>query len=253
MVSPFDLFDYGANTSGTVILFHCFQECSKCPKIQRYTPKPTMRSNSPWSFVDVLTILVWLLQTASVSTAFSMTPKQSGDHLYGIPNSGWRSPQWNWGSAVGTGHDCAAICRRQYATRPQRQELIQHLLKPAIPVSERIPLNFEEVKLVLALAWQRGRWDGSDGGRPGGYGEVLEIMAQAERYEIGTDQECSIRLVKDMCLRFPSLKPAVEQEKAVDALLSECSVSSDDCDYDRLRRQCSGLVLSAMGFIERGL
>ena len=25
-------------------------------------------------------------------------------------------------------------------------------------------ISFEEVKLILGLAWQRGRWDGSDGG-----------------------------------------------------------------------------------------
>jgi len=107
-----------------------------------------MRCNSPLSFVTVLTILLWLLQTVSVSRAFSMST------LYGIPNSGWRSPQWNWGSAVGTGHDCAAICRRQYASRPQRQELIQHLLEPSV-------IMMNEYLLILKKSSWFWRWHGN--------------------------------------------------------------------------------------------
>jgi hypothetical protein len=105
--------------------------------------------------------------------------KNNKGELYGIPNSGWTNPQWNWGYARGTGHDCAAICRTRYQTRASRETLVQQLL---LNHEEPPTTNIEEVKLVLALAWQKGRWDGSDGGR-GGYGDVLAYMAQAERYE----------------------------------------------------------------------
>jgi hypothetical protein len=131
-----------------------------------------------------------------------------------------------------------------YSTRKSREELIANLLEPA---ELRLPENFEEVKLILALAWQRGRWDGSDGGR-GGYGDVLQTMADAKRYEEGTEDECSLRLVQDMQIRFHLLKPQPDEDKAMQNLLDECGF-----DIDFARRRCSGLVLQAMGFVKNGI
>ena len=169
--------------------------------------------------------------------------------IYGVPNSGWTSSSWNWGYARGTGHDCAAICRKQYATRQARADLVHQLQQTSksIPHSKREPGNFEEVKLVLALAWQKGRWDGSDGG-PGGYGEILQTMADAKRYEVGSEDECARCLVQDMQARFLSLNPNQEQLAAMDSLWDEV-----EPDADAAQRRCSGLVLEAMGFIENGL
>ena len=157
-----------------------------------------------------------------------------------MPKSGWSSPQWRWGYGVGTGHDCAMICRRQYSTVQSRKALIDALLNGA-PDGP----SFEEVKLVLGLAWQNGRWDGSDGG-PGGYGEVLAIMAEARRYEDGTEEEVARNLVADMQARFELLDPTEEEIAQM-----RCLTDLDDCDV--ARRRCAGLVLGAMGFIEKGL
>ncbi|CAM9448021.1 unnamed protein product [Hapterophycus canaliculatus] len=159
--------------------------------------------------------------------------------IYGVPNSGWKSPQWNWGSAAGTGHDCAAICRRTYGTREARQELVTSLL------SGENAVDFEEVKLTMALAWQNGRWDGSDGG-PGGYGDVLTTMAQAKRYEEGSEEECARNLTQDMHARFALLKPTKEQAIAMDKLIL------DTKNMIATRNRCCGLVLEAMGFVENG-
>ena len=178
-----------------------------------------------------LTMMVWKYLLASAtfsmwlfivpSSAFSLYMKE----IYGIPRSGWTSPDWNWGSAVGTGHDCAAICRRQFGSCQSRASLVSYLLKGQGP-------PFEEVKLILALAWQRGRWDGCDGGL-GGYGEVLNAMAQAQRYEVG--DECDWLLVQDMKERYHLLDPNnVDQE---------VMMSLDGEDVDGARRRCSGLVL----------
>lgn len=160
-----------------------------------------------------------------------------------------RSPQWNWGSARGTGHDCAAICRQQYSTKESREELIQNLLEPhPDDPKSRIPLNFEEVTLVLGLAWQNGRWDGSDGGK-GGYGEVLQHMAGAKRYEVGSEEECRKRFVEDLQDRFELLD-------SIDVVSSELRemrcILDDDSDLDYARRKASGLVLEAMGFVDKG-
>jgi len=63
-------------------------------------------------------------------------------------------------------------------------------------------LPFDDVKLVLTLAWQSGRWDGIDGGR-GGYGDVLSAMADARRYETeDTEESRSVTLAQDMRSRF---------------------------------------------------
>jgi len=104
---------------------------------------------------------------------------------------------------------------------------------------------FEEVKLVLGLTWQRGRWDGSDGGI-GGYGDVLEYMAEC-RYETEDDQTNAIQLVTDMKKRFHLIasEAAAEKMKNLDHFC--------DGDVDLMRRKCAALVLSEMGFVKTGL
>ena len=178
-------------------------------------------------------LLGLLLDATTLAFSVHMTSKE----IYGIPNSGWSSKQWNWGSAIGTGHDCALICRRQYDSRKSREQLVSNLLQCKGP-------PFEEVKLVLGLAWQRGRWDGSDGGR-GGYGEVLSEMAKAERYE--RSEEGDKLLVQDMQERYLLLNPSNEDKEAMMAIFDETD------DLDAARRRCSGLVLKSMGFVDSGL
>jgi hypothetical protein len=166
--------------------------------------------------------------------------------LYGVPGSGWASPKWNWGYAAGTGHDCARICRNKYQSRPSRAQLMLDLQNAGRGDDIGHATDLEEIKLILALAWQRGRWDGSDGG-PGGYGEVLSHMAEAVRYEIGDAVECRRRLLGDMQSRFATLQPSDTAMERVS------SFSLSDEDVDSSLRVCSGYVLQAMGFVEVGL
>jgi len=120
-------------------------------------------------------------------------------------------------------------------------------LEPAKDPSQRVPHNFEEVKLILGLAWQNGRWDGSDGG-VGGYGDVLNYMAAAQRYGVGCEEECAKRFVGDMNDRFELLADNTSMElPKMRALLDDTS------DMDAARRKASGLVLEAMGFVDKGL
>lgn len=197
-----------------------------------------------------------------------MTLFNSHKEIYNVPGSGWTSPQWNWGSAMGTGHDCAMICRDRYKSQSARISLIENLLSPStlkgdlaevetleksLLVKDDVSLRdpaFEEVKLILGLAWQNGRWDGSDGGI-GGYGEVLREMARADRYEGGDDYsacaECNMYFIEDVCTRF-HLIAADDQVKEMQAILENVGN-----DIDSSRRKCAGMVLKAMGFIEKGL
>jgi hypothetical protein len=148
---------------------------------------------------------------------------------------------------MGTGHGCAAICRRTCTTRQSRSSLVKDLFDaPSLPPRDREPQNFEEIKLILALAWQRGRWDGSDGGR-GGYGEVLAAMADASRYEIGDEDDCSRLFIQDMQDRYRFLDPEAEDLAMMEKLFDDF-----EPDTDAARRRCSSLVLKSMGFIENG-
>jgi hypothetical protein len=182
--------------------------------------------------MKLVIVVVYLQQ----SIAFAVSKQM----IYGIPNSGWTCPEWNWGYAVGTGHDCAAKCRSRYDSELKRRELVEALLRG------EGPSNFEEVKLVLALAWQKGRWDGSDGG-PGGYGDVLTMMAQAKRYEEGADR-CKL-LVLDMEQRFELLKPTKHDLH----MMNEVNGDLDSGNIQLAKRKCAGLVLNCMGFAQRGL
>jgi hypothetical protein len=185
------------------------------------------------------------------TTAFSATPSSKGRELYGIPGSGWTSPSWNWGSAQGTGHECAKICRKTYATAQDRAQLIENLLledKEDTPI--RTPTDFEEIKLLLALVWQKYR-NMSIGNKM--YGDLLDQMADG-RFDnevvSGEDDEaaCSKLLVQEMQKRFIYLQPDVQDRITMNTLLYE---TGDD--YDLSRRRCSGLVLKAMDFEDLGL
>lgn len=205
--------------------------------------------------LDLVVILHCLVYLWSFSDAFSMpTPPPSSSSrirtIFNVPGSGWKSSKWNWGYAIGTGHDCAAICRRQYSRMEDRKELVQRLINaPSTNADEhqRLPANFEEVKLVLALAWQKGRWDGSDGGE-GGYRDILLAMADARRYEDGDDATNSLLLFKDMEERFHLLDPSPEDLKEMENSMIIC-----ETDTDAAVRCCSGLVLKSMGFIDNGI
>lgn len=165
----------------------------------------------------------------------------SGDKtIYGVPNSGWTSPSWNWGYARGTGHDCASICREIYSNERSREVLVNDLL-----TASGQPENFEEVKLVLGLKFQSGKWDGTDGG-VGGYGVVLTHLAEAQRYEVGSEEQCYKNFIKDMHARFHLLGPSPEDQALMDQQLEETNL-------DAARRRCSGLVLKATRFLEYGL
>lgn len=197
--------------------------------------------------------------TLRMTSAEPPKERSKRKEIYGIHGSGWASPDWNWGYASGTGHDCAMICRNKWGTRQSRISLVENLLNPKSVIdhkniwesdSQRDP-EFEEVKLILALAWQRGRWDGSDGGR-NGYSKILSLMAKAYKYEpqgegYEFEEACSRALVTDMKDAFHT----IAQSKDEATKMTSIDIDSDDVDASR--RKCAGLVLQNMGFIDKGL
>lgn len=173
------------------------------------------------------------------------------------------SSEWNWGSPFGTGHDCAMICRQRYSTVQSRAALVDDLLlggsvATTTTTTDEDELDFEEIKLIMALVWQRARKTGLEA-----FGVILDEMAKAERYEVnhndddtntdatnmqqsGDDEYCSRLLVQDIQSRYMWLEPTVEDKIAMNLLWY------DTDDYRVARCRCCGLVLKSIGFVERG-
>ena len=116
------------------------------------------------------------------------------------------------------------------------------LVQSLLDESSGDKLNFEEVKLVLALTWQRL-------GRNHCYGDVLQTMAQARRYEEGDDLECSKRLVQDMMDRFELLRPSQHDVDRMKTVVQELEANN----VVRARKVCASLVLNNIGFVQNGL
>ena len=182
----------------------------------------------------VVLFLSWSHYSTSIDALIFSMSSSSSKQIFGIRNSGWTSSEWNWGYAQGTGHDCAKQCRQKYSTAEARKALVQSLVD-ASPCQ----VDFEEVKLVLALTWQRQQR----------YGDVLETMAQARRYEEGDELECSKLLVQDMSDRFDSLRPSQDDVARMKIVTQELEANN----VAFARELCAGLILSAMGFVEVGL
>jgi hypothetical protein len=171
--------------------------------------------------------------------------------LYGIPGGRWTSRNWNWESAMGSGHDCALICRRNFDTTKSRQELVESLLSSKGLGHDG---DFDEVRLVLALTWQRGSRDGSDGG-DGGYGEVLQEMAEAKTYDEPKNEVQNIKLlIVDMASRFPFISSDNDENtEQMEQWAMEAMGATNLIELQKLRLKCCGMVLQAMGFVESGI
>ena len=87
----------------------------------------------------------------------------------------WADPDWKWGYAAGKAHDSAAVLRRALSSADNRQKWVTALLNDE-------KMDWEVVKLCLALKWQKAAREGRDGGK-GGYGDVLERLVACKCVE----------------------------------------------------------------------
>eukprot|EP00241_Pyramimonas_parkeae_P010629 CAMPEP_0114227554 /NCGR_PEP_ID=MMETSP0058-20121206/1854_1 /TAXON_ID=36894 /ORGANISM="Pyramimonas parkeae, CCMP726" /LENGTH=240 /DNA_ID=CAMNT_0001338407 /DNA_START=27 /DNA_END=750 /DNA_ORIENTATION=- len=158
---------------------------------------------------------------------------------------GWGSPNWKWGYAVGDAHDAAAKVRSQLRAPAVRAGWLQAVTCDPKRVS------WFEIKLVLALAWQRAARD--DGG-PNGFRAVMENMRLAQ-YE-GND-EADAKLVQDMDVRLPMLVDGGDLS-GVQGIVQDLGGSSalklQQTDVVEFRRRyVAAQVLILLEFVEVGL
>ena len=107
---------------------------------------------------------------------------------------GFSDPNWNWGSSVGTGHDAAMKLRIKLGTSDKRTEFIKSI------VDNSDDFSLEDVKLALALRFQRASREGISGGQEG-Y-KIMEKMAR-RKYETVEGAENLLRDLKDLCVLLP--------------------------------------------------
>jgi len=87
--------------------------------------------------------------------------------------STWSSPDWRWGYGNGAAHDVAMRVRASLSSPASRSAFMEALRSSDPPSLEET----EEVKMVLALAWQRARNYGYDTANWEG---AMEQMAACE-------------------------------------------------------------------------
>lgn len=111
---------------------------------------------------------------------------------------GWSDAGWNWGSAIGEAHNVAMTTRQKFGTETSRNAYIQNLGK-ASSISE---VDIEELKMVLALRFQRAAREGKDGNGRGW--DIMCNMAECKYEKEGIDllkgdlQTCIENLPKDL-------------------------------------------------------
>ena len=138
--------------------------------------------------------------------------------------SGFSDPNWNWGSANGTGHDAAMAIRRSLGTNDRRKEFMRNLLDNSETIS------VDDMKLALALRFQRASYEGIAGGKEGN--RIMTNMA-ALKYE-NADGEAKLLL---------DLNALIE-------IISESSTSNVSCS---LLRPAAAQVLDGMRFGDVGI
>ena len=110
---------------------------------------------------------------------------------------GWSDKNWNWGSANGDAHDVAMITRQKFGTEADRSAYIKRLCETSLSEVE-----VEELKMVLALRFQRAAREGKDGDGKGW--EIMSEMAKCKYENEGISSltgdllECTKKLPMDL-------------------------------------------------------
>ena len=144
-------------------------------------------------------------------------PHMARQHLDSL-SMGWSSPDWNWGSAVGSAHDEAMNVRAALATPEARQEFLR--------ATAAGDAEIEDAKMALALKCQRARNFRYD--TDGRWEMLMEEMARCDfEGEDGVE-----KLAQAIRLR----------------LRNEAAVYTD-----AEPREWIAIALNKLGFVERGL
>ncbi len=171
-----------------------------------------------------------------------------------LPPEPWTSPNWNWGSARGDAHDAARVVRGVLNESPSRRRDWITAMVQSTPSDDAVP--WEEVKLVMALAFQLSGHRRAEGCRSGN-GTWLEVMAMMQRGyfeggmtgrdgggggDLALAMELEARLTPDGKNLLRDAKTAASASGAPAAWV-----------HDAVRRSAAMAVLLELQFLEVGI
>ena len=110
-------------------------------------------------FLAITYALVLLL---TASRAWVSSPRRIGNTArqeIAMSSSGWSSPDWNWGYAVGEAHNVAMTTRKKFDSSAERKAYLSAIGQQDVGTG----LDVEELKMVLALRFQFASRQGKDG------------------------------------------------------------------------------------------
>mmetsp|Transcript_27272 Transcript_27272/g.26084 ORF Transcript_27272/g.26084 Transcript_27272/m.26084 type:complete len:186 (+) Transcript_27272:133-690(+) len=114
---------------------------------------------------------------------------------YPVVGTGFADPNWNWGSSVGKGHEAAMKLRLKLGNSDSRAGFIKKIVQG----SEEF--NLEDIKLALALRFQRASYEGIEGSKEGS--QIMNRMAKRE-YEGGKGEIKLRRDLDELLLSLPA-------------------------------------------------
>eukprot|EP00613_Pedinella_sp_CCMP2098_P008977 CAMPEP_0171654656 /NCGR_PEP_ID=MMETSP0990-20121206/40367_1 /TAXON_ID=483369 /ORGANISM="non described non described, Strain CCMP2098" /LENGTH=158 /DNA_ID=CAMNT_0012234483 /DNA_START=99 /DNA_END=575 /DNA_ORIENTATION=+ len=152
-----------------------------------------------------------------------------------LSSTGWGTREWNWGYASGRAHDEAFAMRSRLSSPDQRREWLQECVNDS--------LGLEEVKLCLALRWQRSGHEG----KAGDFSRVMESMSQGKFEGTGAPT-----LLPTLTKAMPSV--GLDSEIDVTAVFTknDFSVPAASALEENIN-VISVAILLQMGFLGRGL
>ena len=153
-----------------------------------------------------------------------------------LVTSGWGSRSWNWGSAIGKAHDAAFEMRNRLSTLDDRRVWLNECASDSLDV--------EEIKLCLALRWQRSGHERT----AGDYSQIMEAMARGN-FE-GDDRAPT--LLPALVEAMPSI--GLKDERAMLEILetNQLSVHTKQGPQETISIVAAAILLK-MGFLDKGL
>ena len=160
--------------------------------------------------------MLGLLQKISIILLF---------HTIFVMSLRWSNPEWNWGYANGLAHDYAAKLRRKLDTIEKREDFCKSVLENKEDV--------EDIKLCLALRFQRASREGKDGCGKGW--EIMQNMADCQ-YETEEGIENLRYELETLAAKLPNELTSIAKEltdvKAVDDSSVEAAAIIALCGTD---------------------
>lgn len=134
--------------------------------------------------------IVALACLISSSNAYSLKSVSTDHRMTSL--KGFSDPNWNWGSSVGTGHDAAMKLRLTLGTSDKRRDFITNILGETVDI--------EDIKLAMALRFQRASREGIAGGDDG-Y-KIMDKMAR-RKYENKDGETALMNDLRDLVEVLP--------------------------------------------------